>query len=110
GFDRPLFSNSLRGKEMRKFLAAALLAAGAAASPTAAFAAERTITLAVQNMTCALCPRTVKASLEAVPGVSKVVVSAQDNTAAVTYDESKARVDALVKATTNAGYPSAPKS
>jgi periplasmic mercuric ion binding protein len=94
---------------MRKFLAAALLAAGAAASP-AAFAGERTITLAVQNMTCALCPRTVKASLEAVPGVSKVVVSAQDNTAAVTYDDSKAGVDALVKASTNAGYPSAPKS
>lgn len=94
---------------MRKFLAAALLAAGAAASP-AAFAAERTITLAVQNMTCALCPRTVKASLEAVPGVSKVVVSGEDNTAAVTYDDSKAGVDALVKATTNAGYPSAPKS
>jgi periplasmic mercuric ion binding protein len=94
---------------MGKFLAAALLAAGAAASP-AAFAAEKTITLAVQNMTCALCPRTVKASLEAVPGVSKVVVSAEDKTAAVTYDDSKAGVAALVKATTNAGYPSAPKS
>jgi mercuric ion binding protein len=94
---------------MRKFLAAALLAAGAAASP-AAIAAEKTVALAVQNMTCALCPRTVKASLEAVPGVSKVVVSGEDKTAAVTYDDSKAGVDALVKATTNAGYPSAPKS
>ncbi len=94
---------------MRKFLAAALLSAGAAHSP-AAFAAERTVTLAVQNMTCALCPRTVKASLEAVPGVSKVVVSAENKTASVTYDDSKAGVDALVNATTNAGYPSAPKS
>jgi mercuric ion binding protein len=94
---------------MRKILAAALLAAGAAASP-AAIAAEKTVTLAVQNMTCALCPRTVKASLEAVPGVSKVVVSGENKTAAVTYDDSKAGVDALVKATTNAGYPSAPKS
>jgi periplasmic mercuric ion binding protein len=94
---------------MRKILAAALLAAGAAHSP-AAFAAETTVTLAVQNMTCALCPRTVKASLEAVSGVSKVVVSAESKTASVTYDDSKARVDALVNATTNAGYPSAPKS
>ncbi len=93
---------------MRKFLAAALLAAGAAASP-AAFAAEKTITLAVQNMTCALCPRTVKASLEAVPGVSNVVVTFEDKTATVTYDDSKSGVDALVKATTSAGYPSAPK-
>jgi periplasmic mercuric ion binding protein len=75
-----------------------------------AFAAEKTITLAVQHMTCAACPGTVKASLQAVPGVSNVVVSFEDKTAVVTYDDSKAQVDALVKATTNAGYPSAPKS
>jgi len=75
-----------------------------------AFAGEKTITLAVQNMTCALCPRTVKASLEAVPGVSHAVVSFEDKTAVVTYDDGKAQVDALVKAATNAGYPSAPKS
>jgi periplasmic mercuric ion binding protein len=77
---------------------------------SAAFAAEKTITLAVQHMTCAACPGTVKASLQAVPGVSNVVVSLEDKTAVVTYDDSKAQLDALVKATTNAGYPSAPKS
>jgi mercuric ion binding protein len=77
---------------------------------SAAFAAEKTITLAVQHMTCAACPRTVKASLQAVPGVTNVVVSAEHKTAVVTYDDSKAQVEALVKATTNAGYPSAPKS
>jgi mercuric ion binding protein len=38
-----------------------------------------------------------------------VVVSAEDKTAVVTYDDRKAQVDALVKATTNAGYPSEPK-
>jgi len=94
---------------MSKFLSAAFLALGIAASATAS-AAEKTVTLAVQNMTCALCPRTVKASLEAVPGVTKVMVSAEDKMAVVTYDDNKAKVDALVKATTNAGYPSAPKS
>jgi periplasmic mercuric ion binding protein len=77
---------------------------------SAAFAAEKTITLAVQHMTCAACPGTVKASLLRVPGVTDVVVSAEEKTAVVTYDDSKAVVDALVKATTNAGYPSAPKS
>jgi periplasmic mercuric ion binding protein len=51
-------------------------------------------------MTCAACPRTVKASLQRVPGVTNVVVSAEDKTAVVTFDDSKA---------TNAGYPSAPK-
>jgi mercuric ion binding protein len=77
---------------------------------SSAFAAEKTVTLAVQHMTCAACPRTVKASLQAVPGVTNVVVSAEDKTAVVTFDDTKAAVAALVKATTNAGYPSAPKS
>jgi periplasmic mercuric ion binding protein len=94
---------------MSKFLSAAVLAFGIAAS-SIAFAAEMTVTLAVQNMTCALCPRTVKASLEAVPGVTKVVVSAEDKTAVVTFDDGRAQVDSLVQATTNAGYPSAPKT
>jgi periplasmic mercuric ion binding protein len=74
------------------------------------FAAERTIKLAVQNMYCAACPHTVKASLQAVHGVSKVAVSLQDKTAVVTYDDAKTDVEALTAATTNAGYPSAPKS
>ena len=75
-----------------------------------AFAAERTITLAVRNMDCAECPFVVKKSLEAVPGVGRVAVSYKDKTATVTYDDSKADLEALTGATTNAGYPSAPKS
>jgi len=73
-------------------------------------AAERTVTLAVHNMYCAACPHTVKASLQAVPGVSKVVVSFADKTATVSYDDAKTDTKALTTATTNAGYPSAPKS
>jgi mercuric ion binding protein len=71
---------------------------------------KKTVTLAVQHMTCTACPRTVKASLQAVPGVTSVVVSATEKTAVVTFDDSKAAVEALVKATTNAGYPSSPQS
>ena len=51
---------------------------------SSAFAAEKTVTLAVQNMYCAACPHTVKASLQAVPGVAKVVVSFKEKTAVVT--------------------------
>ena len=94
---------------MTKLPASVAVIVGVLAS-SATFAAEKTITLAVQHMTCAACPRTVKASLQAVPGVTNGVVSAEDKTAVVTYDDSKAEVDALVKATTKAGYPSAPKS
>lgn len=74
------------------------------------FAAERTVTLAVQNMYCAACPHTVRASLQAVPGVERVAVSLQQRTATVTYDDAKTNVKALTTATANAGYPSAPKS
>ena len=42
---------------------------------TGAFAAEKTVTLAVENMTCTACPHIVKGSLTAVPGVSHVVIS-----------------------------------
>jgi mercuric ion binding protein len=77
---------------------------------TAAFAAEKTVTLAVENMTFTACPHIVKGSLAAVPGVSLVVISFEDKTATVTYDDSKAAIPALVRATTDAGYPSAPKS
>ena len=52
----------------------------------------------------------MKGSLAAVPGVNTVVVSFADKTATVTYDDAKAEIPALVRATTNAGYPSAPKS
>ena len=92
---------------MTKLLAAAMLSLLAS---SAAIAGEKTVTLAVKNMYCAACPHTVKASLEAVPGVTKTVVSYKDKTAVVTYDDTKVAVRALTTATTNAGYPSSPKS
>lgn len=94
---------------MKKVLAHTAFAISILASP-AAMAADRTITLAVQNMYCAACPSIVKASLEAVPGVAKVAVSYKDKTATVTYDDVKADLNQLTSATTEAGYPSAPKS
>jgi periplasmic mercuric ion binding protein len=94
---------------MIKPLACAVFAVSVIASP-AAFAAEKTITLAVENMYCADCPFIVKKSLERVPGVAKVTVSYRDKTAVVTYDDSKADLQGLTEATTKVGYPSAPKS
>ena len=94
---------------MTKLLAATLLGLGLLAS-SPVFAGEKTVTLAVQNMYCSACPITVKSSLEAVPGVGKAVVSYEDKTAVVTFDDAKTGVPALISATTNAGYPSAQKS
>ena len=94
---------------MTKFLARATFAMGIVAT-SAAFAADKTVTLAVNNMDCAACPSIVKGSLEAVPGVAKVAVSFKDKTATIVYDDAKADVNQLTSATTKAGYPSAPKS
>jgi len=94
---------------MTKLLVSAAIAVSVLASSTA-LAAEKTITLAVKNMYCDACPLIVRKSLESVPGVNKAVVSYKDKSAAVTYDDAKADVSALTRATTNAGYPSAPRS
>jgi mercuric ion binding protein len=82
----------------------AMVAAFMAATP--ATAAERTVTLHVDNMYCDLCPATVKKSLTRVPGVHKAVVSFEKKSAVITFDDSKAQVSSLIDATTKAGYPS----
>ena len=92
---------------MKRFLLAVVVFGS---SISGAFAGEKKVTLAVRNMTCATCPYTVKASLQAVTGVAKVSVSYEHKTATVVYDDAKTGVKALTAATTNAGYPSSPRS
>jgi mercuric ion binding protein len=74
-----------------------------------AWASPQIVTLNVSGMTCAACPITVKKALEKVPGVSKVEVRFEKKQVLVTFDDAKTNTDALVKATTNAGYPSQPE-
>ena len=90
---------------MMRILAVTVLAM-IALSGAVASAAERTVTLAVENMYCDACPYIVKQSLAKLPGVEKVVVSFEQKTATVTYDDQKTAPDALTSATTQAGYPS----
>jgi mercuric ion binding protein len=71
-----------------------------------AFAAQQTVTLAVDNMYCDTCPYIVKQSLAKVAGVESVAVSFEQKTATVTYDDQKTTPDALISATTQAGFPS----
>lgn len=74
-----------------------------------ATAATKTVTLAVKNMTCPVCPITVKKALNRVAGVSDTNVSYERKEAVVTYDDTQTDVAALIEATTNAGYPSVVK-
>ena len=71
-----------------------------------ALAAPRTVTLDVQNMTCAVCPITVKKALEHVSGVQQVTVDYASKSATVQFDDTTATVDNLTGATKAAGYPS----
>jgi mercuric ion binding protein len=71
-----------------------------------AWASPQTVILNVSGMTCATCPITVKKALEKVQGVSKVDVRFEKKQVLVTFDDAKTNTDALLKATTNAGYPS----
>jgi periplasmic mercuric ion binding protein len=93
---------------MTKMLIAMTFALGVLAAP--ALAGETTVTLAVRNWYCGACPHVIKQSLAAVPGVTNVAVSDKTKTAVVTFDDTKADVTALIKATTEAGYPSFPYS
>ena len=74
-----------------------------------AWASPKTVTLNVSGMTCEACPITVKKALQKVPGVAKIDVLYEKKQVVVTFDDSKTDTDALVKATTNAGYPSQPE-
>ena len=81
-----------------------------AALPFAVQAGElKTVTLAVDGMTCSMCPITVKKALRKVQGVSDVTAKYEGDGvgwAKVTYDPAKVSVKDLTHATAQAGYPS----
>ena len=89
---------------MRAFFVA--IFAATALGGSLAQAGERTVTLTVENMFCAACPHIVSKSLDRVGGVVAVAVSDEDKTATVTFDDARTGIADLIKATTDAGYPS----
>lgn len=87
---------------MRKLIAALLICL-----PASAFAGTpQTAVLDVQNMTCSMCSITIQKALDKVPGVIETKVDYDHKTATVKYDSEKTNPSVLVKATTNAGFPS----
>ena len=89
---------------MKKSLSALALIMSVMTAP-AVFATERTVTFAIDNMTCASCPYIVKTSMAVVPGVANVTVSFEAKTATVTFDDAKTSTDVVAAASMNAGYP-----
>jgi periplasmic mercuric ion binding protein len=77
---------------------------------TVAYAASpQTVTLNVQNMTCATCRITVEKALKRVPGVASAQVDFEKKTATVEFDPDKVIPATLTKATTDAGFPATVK-
>jgi mercuric ion binding protein len=90
---------------LRRFIALASVLVS-----TAAYAASpQTVTLDVQNMTCATCKITVKKALEKVPGVASAQVDFEKKTATVQFDPDKVAPATLTKASTDAGFPATVK-
>lgn len=89
---------------MRHLNAILILAAAMALSP-AANAAERVVTFAVDNMTCASCPYIVKTSMAAVPGVTRVDVSYAKKSATVAFDDAATTAGEIAKASAEMGFP-----
>jgi len=82
----------------------ALVTLAAMTSPL--WAATQTVTLSVPDMNCAACPITVKKALTKVSGVSKTDVNIDRREAKVTFDDVKTSIEALTRATKDAGFPS----
>lgn len=88
---------------MKKFVFITLVTA---ATSMPAAAAEKTVVLSVPGMNCAACPITVRKALQKVNGVTAVKATLEPPQAMVTFDDARTTVDALTRATANAGYPS----
>lgn len=67
------------------------------------------VILEVKNMTCPACIVPVKNSLTRLDGVKEAKVTLKPPEAIVIYDPNKVKVEDLIRATTNVGYPSSVK-
>ena len=106
-----IFSAALLGLVVAGGLSAGSFVLPSVMIPAAqAATAEQRQVFAIENMTCELCPVTVKKAMEGVQGVKSVEVDFEAKTAAVTFDPSATTIEAIAAASTNAGYPASAKS
>ncbi len=77
----------------------------ATAAETTVVAQEHTVTFAVENMTCAACPITVRTAMRGVDGVRSVDVDFDAKSATVTFDPAVTTAEEIGSRSANAGYP-----
>jgi len=66
---------------------------------------RQSVILDMQNMTCAMCPITIRKALQGVDGVQSAKVDFASKTANIIFDPKKTNIETLIKTTTNVGYP-----
>ena len=81
--------------------------APASIAQSATEAAQAEATFYVENMTCVLCPVTVKHAMKGVAGVTSVEIDFPARTAHVIFDPAQTDAAAIAKASELAGYPAA---
>ncbi len=77
---------------------------------TAVAAETATETFAIENMTCAVCPITVRKAMQRVEGVRSVEVDFEAKTATAVFDPNTTSAADIATASTTAGYPAQPES
>ncbi len=65
---------------------------------------QREVTFSVPDMSCPMCPITVRKALAGVDGVVEAEASLNNKQARVVFDPAKASIDALVAAVAKAGF------
>jgi periplasmic mercuric ion binding protein len=74
------------------------------AQSTTTAVADKTVTLAIEGMTCTGCENTVQEAVTKIGGVKSIKASHLDSTAVVSFDESKTSIAAIGDAINEAGY------
>lgn len=69
------------------------------------WAESRTAVLAIPGMSCAACPLTIKMALNRITGVKGMTFNLDSRQAIVQFNAAKTTVEALLRATGDAGYP-----
>ncbi|MFZ4548739.1 MAG: cation transporter [Bacteroidales bacterium] len=75
-----------------------------AAQATTAAIANKTVTLAVEGMTCSGCENTISEAVTKIAGVATIKASHLDSTAVVSFDSTLTNISAIGVAITDAGY------
>lgn len=86
-------------------LAAVSQAANDKAVVTSAEAAQAIAQFAIENMTCATCPISVRKAMKRVDGVKSVEIDFASKIAIVTFDPDLTTAGDIAAASTNVGYP-----